>query len=131
MDALIETVQQCRDNERHTEHLCYILSQGFHRKMPRHTPLWFAIPAFNAIIAAVPRQAARTCVYRCCYDRGERYSGWLKGRVARIGKRGFREKALDVGALTVAVVTGSGHRRQLVLSGLTHARSDRASRWSN
>ena len=30
MNALVGTVQHCRDQERHTEHLCYVRSQGFH-----------------------------------------------------------------------------------------------------
>jgi len=30
MDALKNKVQHCCDSELHTEHLCYLLSQGFH-----------------------------------------------------------------------------------------------------
>jgi hypothetical protein len=29
MDAVKKKVQQCCDSELHTEHLCYLLSQGF------------------------------------------------------------------------------------------------------
>lgn len=30
MDAVKKKVQQCYDSELHAEHLCYLLSQGFH-----------------------------------------------------------------------------------------------------
>jgi hypothetical protein len=29
MDAVMKKTEECRDNDSHAEHLCYLLSQGF------------------------------------------------------------------------------------------------------
>lgn len=34
MDAVMKKVEHCCDIEQHTEHLCYLLSQGFYLEDP-------------------------------------------------------------------------------------------------